>query len=401
MDGILRRLGSVFTLAGLLVALTVGPAGAAQWNTETLDGGSGPPGAGVGQHNAVTLYHGSPHVFSYAASGALRHNWWTGAQWSSETLDGIGAGFGDGRVNTNNVGQFTSVVSYLGQPHVFYYDATAKNLRHAWWGGARWHFEALDGLNVGGGSGRLNADVGQYSSAILYTGQPHVWYYDVANGDLRHAWWTGSGWAFETLDGAGPSGPNVGQYAAVTLYRGQPHVFYYDATNTDLRHAWWNGARWSVETLDGSGSVSPGSTTNNVGQFTSVVSYLGQPHVFYYDATAKNLRHAWWDGARWHFEALDGLNVGGGSGRLNADVGQYSSAILYTGQPHAWYYDVANGDLRHAWWTGSGWAFETLDGAGPSGPNVGKYTSATLYAGQPHAWYYDVTNGALRHAWFG
>lgn len=79
----------------------------------------------------------------------------------------------------------------------------------------------------------------------LYQGQPHVWYLDATAGRLRHAWWTGTQWSFEDLDGTGVPGGNgrtgnvVGFYSAVTLYQDQPHVWYLDATAAGLRHAWF------------------------------------------------------------------------------------------------------------------------------------------------------------------
>ena len=108
---------------------------------------------------------------------------------------------------------------------------------------ADWYFETLDGHQTGP-NGQINANVGAYKALTLYAGQPHVWYCDTTNGDLRHAWWTGTAWHFETLDGhqTGPNGQinaSVGLDSAVTLYAGQPHVWYRDSSNEDLRHAWY------------------------------------------------------------------------------------------------------------------------------------------------------------------
>ena len=133
-------------------------------------------------------------------------------------------------------------------------------------------------------------------------------------------------WSFETLDSAG----TVGQYSAVTLYGGLPHVFYYDATNGDLRHAWWTGAQWAFETLDSAGTV---------GQYNAVTLFNGLPHVWYYDSSHGDLRHAWWTGVQWSFETLDSAGT----------VGQYNAVTLFNGVPHVWYYDSSHGDLRHAW----------------------------------------------------
>lgn len=103
-------------------------------------------------------------------------------------------------------------------------------------------------------------------------------------------------------------------------------------------------------------------TTDNVGTDTSEVLYGGQPHVWYDDLTAGSLRHGWWDGSRWNFNTLDGPGSGSGGGRTTDNVGSSKSALLYGGQPHVWYYDTSVGSLRHGWWDGTRWNFETLDG---------------------------------------
>jgi len=324
------------------------------------------------------------------------------ARWHYETLDGnstVG-----GRLNAD-VGQFSSVVLFGGQPHVFFRDVDHGDLRHAWWNGVQWSFETLDG-NANDPSGRIDADVGTDAKSVLYGGQPHVFYYDVDHGDLRHAWWNGVQWSFETLDGNAndPSGrinADVGSDGAVALYGGLPHVWYYDVTNGDLRHAWWNGVKWNFETLDGN-STAGGRVNANVGQYVGATLYGGLPHVWYYDDGATTLRHAWWTGAGWAFEVLDGQ--GGANGQVNEAVGSDSAVALDGGQPHVFYYDIDGGDLRHAWWTGAQWNFETLDGNSIAGGrvngDVGQYPVVHLYGGQPHVYYRDSTGADLRHAWW-
>ena len=238
---------------------------------------------------------------------------------------------------------------YAGQPHVWYHDFNVGDLRHAWWNGVQWNFETLDG--AGGGNGRTTNPVGQYNAAATFAGQLHVWHLDLLGGDLRHAWWNGVQWTFETLDGAGGAGGRtsslVGGFNAAAVNAGQLHVWYRDYGRGALRHAWWDGVQWRFETLDGDGGGN-GRTTNNVGAYNAVTIYAGEPHVWYHDFTAGDLRHAWWDGARWTFETLDG--AGGGNGRTIKNVGQFNAVALHAGQPHVWYYDATVGTFRHAWW---------------------------------------------------
>ena len=105
-----------------------------------------------------------------------------------------------------------------------------------------WQFQDLDGPGVPGGNGRSSEPMQDDGSAtIRYEGVPHVFYR--SGGELRHAWAPGTGWVFETLDGDGGAdgrtANTVGGGASATTFNGEPHVFYVDATANRLRHAWY------------------------------------------------------------------------------------------------------------------------------------------------------------------
>jgi hypothetical protein len=315
-----------------------------------------------------------------------------GATWRAETLDGQGGP--QGRIDAP-VGSDGAVVNFTGRPHAFYYDLQSGNLRHAWWSGTTWGFETLDG--AGGSDGRVNADVGQFASAAIIGGRPHVFYYDASGGNLRHAYYTGTAWGFETLDGAGGSAGRinsaVGQFSSVVDYTGKPHVFYLDEASGDLRHAWWSGTAWGFETLDGAGGTN-GRINRALGADTSVTLYGGHPHVFYRDSDGGDLRHAYYTGTTWGFETLDG--AGGGGGRVDGDVGRQTAVALFGGRPHVWHSDVGTGALRVSWWTGSAWLSAVLDPAAGGGFTP----SVTTYLGVPHVWYTNGATGDLRHMWW-
>lgn len=381
-----------------------------RWRFETNDGvggnASGHVEADIGAGASSVTYAGAPHVFSYdQANGNLRHAWYDRG-WYAETLDGAGADV-FGRVNAD-VGKNTSALIYGGTPHVFYYDATNGDLRHGWWNGVRWSFETLDGSSGAVALGHVVRDVGATPTVSTYGIQVHVYYHDVTNGDLRHAWWDGAHWNSETLDGntvdaSGRRNAELGQDATVTLFGGAPHVWYYDASNGNLRHGWWTGRQWLFETLDGDVDAGSGRATGDLGQHPTVLLYGGLPHVWYYDSSAGALRHAWWTGAQWQYEDLDGF--GGFNGEVIANVGADATAMIYGGTPHVWYRDATFGYLRHAWWDGFEWVFEALDGfTGGDGrlPNdVGNTPTVLGFNNQPHVWYHNTTNGGLRHGWYG
>ena len=386
------------------------PPSGPQWRFETNDGAGGNASghlpADIGAGASTVTYAGVPHVFSYDQdNGNLRHDWWDGRRWNAETLDGAGVN-ASGTVDAD-VGRHTSALIYGGLPHVFYYDATHGDLRHAWWDGRHWRYEITDGSAGAVASGRVTRDVGETPATGTYGIQLHVYDYDVTNGDLRHAWWDGHSWHAETLDGntddaVGRRSVDAGRDVALTLYTGTPHTWYYDATNGNLRHGWWTGQQWRFETLDGD-VANAGRVTGDLGRHPTVVLYGGQPHVWYQDASQGALRHAWWSGTRWSYEHLDGF--GGFSGEVVADVGADATAMIYGGAPHVWYRDATFGYLRHAWWNGSEWNFEALDGfTGDNGRvpgDLGNEPSVLNFDGQPHVWYHDATHHGLRHAWYG
>ncbi|MCZ7531763.1 MAG: hypothetical protein M5U31_16370 [Acidimicrobiia bacterium] len=382
-----------------------------------------------------------------------------GSFWAFETLDGNG---GPNGRTTNSVAWTTSVVLYGGRPHVFYHDdddlrhalpqrlllglrdarragrtAGLVNggpgllqfldclqrpttrllrrarragptwvLRHAYWNGIAWAFETLDGL--GGRPGHTNNDVGRPSAAMVYNGRPHVFYYDETDGDLRHAYYNGVAWAFEVLDGAGGGGGRtnhyVGEGTTVLLYNNRPHVFYYDDTDGSLRHAYYNGVAWAFETLDGNGSVRPGHTTNDVGDESSAVVYNGRPHVFYYDDTDASLRHAYYNGVAWAFETLDGSGSAR-PGHTTNSVGRYNAVLIYKNRPHVFYQDSSDISLRHAYYNGVAWAFETLDGTASTLPGhttqrVGYDIAIALYGGKPQVLHGGASPDTLRRAYW-
>jgi hypothetical protein len=360
--------------------------------------------------SSVISIGGQPHSFYYdATSGNLRHGWWGGSAWSFEDFDGHTAT--NNRLNAD-VGRNPTALIIGGQPHIFCYNATDGNLRHAWWnnGTGSWSYETFDGhTNT---SDRVDADAGRDVTLTIYNSQPHLFYYDATNGNLRHSWWAGSAWGFENLDGhtntsyrvnadAGryPS-PVVGGYGTAASL----HIYYYDATGGNLRHAWYANTTAAVQFEDFDGHTNTGYRVNaDAGQYASAVLLNGQPNVAYYDATGGNLRHAWWNTGTtsWSFQDLDG--AGGTNGRIDANVGSHVTALEYNDQMHMFYYDATNGNLRHNWWNG-GWTMVAADGAtgteGNLDADLGQYTRAMETGSQLHTYYYEVTGGNLRHMWW-
>ena len=322
--------------------------------------------------------------------------------WSFEALDGSGAGVS---ALDNAVGQGPKSLQFNNSLQVFYYDVTNGNLKRAYEGGAGWQFEVIDGASTLGG--RIDTDTGRSPTALVYGGGIHVFYFDATGGDLRHAWSdvNGTNWQFETLDGAGGGNGRgnsvLGIKPTATAYNGSLQLFYYDNTFGNMRHAWYTDAGgWKFENLDGDpGSV--GRANANLGEEPIVTTFGTSLQLFYYDLTNGNLRHAWADSGGWKFENLDGDP--GSVFRRNKNTGLTPEILSVNGILHVMYYEQGDGTLRYAYADNTGWHTASLDGSPGSiskrFANAGYDITAVNYNGQLQTFYYDFSFNDLRHAW--
>ena len=261
--------------------------------------------------------------------------------------------------------------------------------------GPAWRYESLNGT----GSVVTNDHFGGGNTLLKYGTQLHGFYRDTTHSSLAHSWFDGARWNTETLDGtgstaAGHTSNSVGTNVASIVYNGQPQLFYGDTMTGKLRHAWFDGTRWNFEAFD---TKSAGSGTIAVRQYGT------QLNLFYANDTDNRLRHAWYSGG-WNFETLDGTGSST-AGHTSNSVGDFATLQSFGNQLDILYRDSSTNGLRHSWWNGTRWSFEQLDGNGGNIPghtnnSVGSHIVATQYANGLHTWYRDLTSGALRHAWY-
>ena len=200
-------------------------------------------------------------------------------------------------------------------------------------------------------------------------------------------------WNIQTVDSTG----DVGYSTSLVLdSSGNPHISYIDDTNSDLKYAKWTGTTWNIQTVDATG-------TDGYYYVSLALDSAGNPHISYCDMPIVNgernydLKYAKWTGSAWNIQTVDSAE----------NVGWFNSIALdSSGNPHISYYDMKNGttyfdvtdgDLKYAKWTGSVWNIQTVDSTG----DVGSGTSIVLDSGNnPHISYCDVTNGDLKYAVF-
>lgn len=324
----------------------------------------------------------------------------TNTNWLFESLDGSSNSVSS---SDGAFGQNPKAISFNSSIQVFYYDVTNGNLKRASESGSGWNFETLDG--AGGANGRIDANVGKTPTAVVYNNVIHVFYYDTTNGNLRHATSDASGgnWTFETLDGSGGAdareNSNLGINPTVTVLGSGLQLYYYSITHGNLRHAWYD-TTWHFENLDGDeGAV--GHSSADLGDDPEVKVFNNNLQLMYYDVSNGNLRHAWTDSNGWHFENLDGDP--GSVGRGNSNLGRQPALQVLNNNLQLFYYDVSNGNLRHAWTNSTGWHFENLDGDPGSvfrhNSNLGMTPAVTVQNNVLYLLYYDQQNGVLRHGY--
>lgn len=207
--------------------------------------------------------------------------------------------------------------------------------------------DVIDGIDSGGG--RIHARISGDTASIVRGGVPWVFY--GANPEygfvLRLAKLRPTP-AYTTLDGAGGANGRttdpVGTDVSATVMGDVVHVFYTDDTTQDLRHAWFDGSTWRFETLDGDSTLD-GRTTRDVGGRSLALVYRNRLNVFYADDTRGDVRRAVFDGSVWHYSVLDGNSTTGG--RTTDEVGLAIRAGVWGSRLHVLYTKAPAG-LREA-----------------------------------------------------
>ena len=183
---------------------------------------------------------------------------------------------------------------------------------------------------------------GRSVSSINFNGYPAIAYTDTKKGDLKLATFNGKTWKKVTVDGAGGSGGRTNHTisGAISMcvngsgVKQNLHIFYSDATEKDLRYAKFNGKSFTFETVDGNGPTVNDyedpirvRTSSDVSVSNACVATASAVQVFYRDESQGVLLAAvQTKGATWKYELVDGDRKT--DGRTTGDVGFHLQAIF-------------------------------------------------------------------------
>ncbi|CAB4699240.1 unannotated protein [freshwater metagenome] len=215
-----------------------------------------------------------------------------------------------------------------------------------------------------------------------------------------------AGWKSSVLDSTAD-----GKSIASAVFNGKPAIAYTDTKSGDLKLATFDGKVWKKTTVDGSGG-SGGRTSNPINSQVSLcVNGSGTKqtlHIFYSDATEKDLRYAAYNGKSFAFEVIDGDAASVNSYdnpnrvRTSSDVSVSNACIASSGVVQVFYRDESQGILLGAVKVKSEpWVYELVDGDrltdGRSTGDVAFHLKAVFDGKKSYVIYDSVVSSNQRH----
>lgn len=289
---------------------------------------------------------GHPHIayceydFAEGYLAELRYAYYNGSSWEIQVLDAVG-----------NKGDFPMIcapsllLDEQGHPHLAYntyFGPVTSDLKYMWYDGTFWWWQIVDrGLGEWGGS---------VSMALDTEGYPHIAYHrDAADygseGTLHYAFYNGSTWVTQTVDGSG----DVGCALSLELdAQNHPHITYYKLSSPPrVWYVYYSATSWISTSLP---IVSPAIDTVSL-----VLDSSDLPHILV-SGWGQNPTYVYSTGAEWITMTVDpDPQAGAGS----------SLALDSSGRPYASYGLVDGmGNLqgqRYAYLDGTSWITETVD----------------------------------------
>jgi hypothetical protein len=305
---------------------------AGEWQVGTVPGSIG------GKFSSLKLdKFGNAHVaYCDSAQSRLRYSFWDHllGKWFTATV--------------GRCGGFTSLVlDSKERPHISYPSGDSSGVVHVYWDGSSWITQPAEvHAAVINYYASLALDVNDNPSIIFYE---EVGAADVGIGRrLRKVTWNGQFWEVQSVD----SEPGSGKFnAMVPDSKGNPRIAYANVLyeSASLRYAWWNGSEWIVEILEGKGV--PGTSIYSVGM---VLGADDTPHIAYTDVKNKTVKYATKRNGKWELEVVDLV-----AGVAYPD--RNGIAVDEEGNVYISYYDSVRGVLKVAHRKDRKWVVEVVD----------------------------------------
>lgn len=238
------------------------------------------------------------------------------------------------------------------RPHLCY--LPYQTLKYASWDGRSWKTQEI----------APNSGERDYSCSVAVDphGVPHVTWYQLVTVDapyyvhIRHAMLTSDGWKERTLD----FGWETGKWNCMRIDdKGHLYVSYSAFKDSAMRYAYSDSQdHWKVTTIEDGKTGNRDATTPGQGN-CMVLDKNGRPNFSYRDDTT--LRYAWPDGDRWRIDVVD---PSANPFENKSWISQRTSLALDAyGWPHIAY--ETDGLLKHAWWDGKRWHVQSMGIRGP------------------------------------
>ena len=255
----------------------------------------------------------------------------------------LGAGSASAAWNVEHVGNTnidtgdncSIAVDALGHPYVAYAAKWKADLYYACKTGATWTVQVLKTNCYPLDRASINVDTNS---------RPHICFAGFIGGTaaVYHAYsQSGASWTYEKIDNSNSGGGLDSTFDS----SGKLHVSYFAGGDSTLRYAVKSGGSWSVTSFTNMGSAS-----------SIAVDSLGNPHISFVRQWPAGICYAAKTSAAWSVVAID-TNL--------ALIGNTAIAVDLLGRPHMSWLDwqLADERVRYAYWNGSSWQKEYVEGA--------------------------------------
>jgi hypothetical protein len=307
--------------------------------------------------------------------------------WVHERVDGYPDSEG---VDRGDRGKYADMkVAADGTVWIAYQDVTNGVLYAAQRNGPfTWEITQVD---PGAGS---SPSTGEWSALDFdEAGNPIVVHHDSGSGTLRRSafeagsWtnseiWAGESWEGTAEDGTVLSRPaNVGQFARLMIIQGTEYITFYDAATQKLNLLEGSPGAY-VHTVVTNDQVLADHTSDNMGQWPSMLLDGSDLHIAFHDVTNQNLMTATRiGGAAWQYDVVDSAPFRGADTEI----------FKHNGELAVVYFDGYANDMMVATQSGAVWTPDILGGEDGA---LGFYNEATRVGETWWVGSYDYTNKA-------